>query len=120
LGAQLPYSPWVAKRKFDKQVLADEMTSHKRWEDFLAFHDENPMVFEWLLEEAQDSLAKGYRLSIAYLWERLRAEGPVEIESLGGDFVLDNEFTPLYARALIYEDPSLGNYLQTRKVAASP
>ena len=110
----------MAKRKLTDQILADEMTSHPRWDDFLVFHDQNPMVFEWLLDEATGSLAKGYRVSIAYLWERLRAEGPVEIESIASDFVLDNEFTPLYARALIYEDPSLAQHLEIRRVAAKP
>jgi len=110
----------VAKRKLTEQILGKEMTSHPRWGDFLAFHNQNPMVFDWLLDEARDSIARGYRVSIAYLWERLRAEGPVQIESMAGDFVLDNEFTPLYARALIYEDPSLAQHLEIRRVAAKP
>jgi hypothetical protein len=42
-----------------REMLAEEMTSHERWDDFLEFHDRNPMVFEWLLTEAKTSLAKG-------------------------------------------------------------
>jgi hypothetical protein len=98
-------------------MLEEEMTSHPRWADFLAFHEQNPMVFEWLLDEAHKAVRRGYRLSGRYLFERLRAEGPVEIEGLPEErFVMSNDFVALYTRALIYEDASLKGYLETRPV----
>ena len=93
------------------------MTSHPRWNDFLAFHDQNPEVFEWLMREAHEAVKRGYRLSARYLFERLRAEGPVEIQGLPDErFVLSNDFAALYARGLIHEDPSLKPHLETRPV----
>jgi hypothetical protein len=107
----------VARRRLTPEILGEEMTSHPRWGDFIAFHDRNPQVFEWLLEEAHKAVAKGYRLSARYLFERLRAEGPVEIKGAPvNGYVLSNDFVALYARGLMYEDPSLKRYLEIRSV----
>jgi hypothetical protein len=82
-------------------------------EKFLAFHKENPHVYERLAEMAVDALYAGVtRLGMKQLFEVLRYEE--KIRTSGDEFRLNNNYTAYYARMLIDDSPQVKSMFELR------
>jgi hypothetical protein len=81
---------------------------------FLAFHEQNPIVFSTL-----KNLALGWKFSgktklgIAMLYERARWELTLSLTSTD-DFKLNNNHRAFYARLLMRSEPQLAGLFNTR------
>ena len=84
-------------------------TLDERWADF---HAANPHVFNELLKLARARRDRGEtRIGVKALWEELRSW----LQVTGGDtYKLNNDYTSLYARALIDADTSLAPLIEIR------
>lgn len=100
----LPVPPPSAKRR----------TIAERWAEF---HTKNPHVYQALESLALRKCASGESFGVKALWEECRYElhGIEEV----GTYKLNNDFTALYARALIASHPSLATALKVRKRKAA-
>jgi hypothetical protein len=86
--------------------------------DFLAFHRENPAVYALLVRLAREwKRTTGNKLGIKALFERARWEFGVKTQG-GGDFTLNNNYTPYYARLIMEREPDLNGLFQTREQKA--
>jgi hypothetical protein len=92
-------------------------------ERFIEFDEKNPHVFEKLREFAlQMKRSRGVKhtgrarskYSMKALWERLRWHVMFEMECRG-EWKLNNNFTALFARKLMEEEPELEGFFETRK-----
>lgn len=82
-------------------------------ERFMAFHVENPHVYDELRRLALDLKRKGVtRYGIAGLFEVLRYDSAL---ATGGDaFKLNNSFRSFYARLLMDNEPRLRDFFELR------
>lgn len=82
----------------------------ERWAEF---HAANPHVFAELLRLARARLARGEgRIGVKALWEELRSWLSVTGQDV---YKLNNDYTSLYARALIERDPALASLIEVRR-----
>lgn len=86
--------------------------------DFADFHERCPEVYDALARLAREWKAAGHANgSIALLWERLRWEMGVQM----GDWLddapaLNNNHRSRYARLLMWNEPDLAGFFQTRQL----
>ena len=81
---------------------------------FLAYHEEFPDVYDWLLAAARHMKKKGERGSIGRLWESLRAL--VRKEKRENEFSFPNSFRSRYARKLMAENADLVDFFEIREL----
>lgn len=83
---------------------------------YAEFASANPHVFDELLRLATARLARGETyISIKALWEELRVSLDLADDGGGeGAYKLNNDFTALYARALIRREPRLDGVIRLR------
>ena len=87
--------------------------NHK--EKFLAFHEENPHVYQQLCGLAWSAHYAGLRrIGIKRLFEVLRWEH--SLKTTGDEFKLNNNYTSFYARLIEDENPELAGIFEKRKV----
>jgi len=95
--------------EIDVDQLLAEAHSHPLWEDFLAYDDDNPHVFDALVAQTREHKRQGRpRTAINRLVQDLRWDnlGPVNTAE---PVKLPNAFAPLYARAIAFEHPELAH-----------
>lgn len=81
---------------------------------FLNFHEANPHVYTRLRELALEMKRKGInKYSMKGLFEVLRWEHT--LKTTGDVFKLNNNYTALYARGLMQEEPELEGFFTLRK-----
>lgn len=82
-------------------------------EDFLAFHQKNPIVYKILKKLALDLVKVGYdKIGISLIWERMRWE--FMLLPTKDDFKLNNDFRAGYARLLMANEKKLKGVFNTR------
>ena len=87
-------------------------------ERFLAFHEANPDVYNYLREFALVAKHSGYNhYSISSLFERLRWHYSIELRT--EDFSLNNSYRSRYARLLMEKEPELRGFFHTRELVAA-
>lgn len=84
-----------------------------RAERFERFHAENPQVFAALRDLALRAKARGAKVGVRLLWERLRWELEVEVRRTEDGPRLNDHYPPFYAR-LLNREPGLADYFETR------
>ena len=86
-------------------------------QDFLRFHQQNPMVYDQLERLAFKLKVKGVeRWGIKALWEVLRYELAIATNYQMGEFKLNNNLTASYARLLMERNPEdLAGFFETRE-----
>jgi hypothetical protein len=82
---------------------------------FAVFHKANPNVYHRLQQRALEFAGRGrQRIGIAELAEELRYDQ--DLRTHGEPFKLNNSFRALYARLLIYRNPTLlAGVIETRR-----
>jgi len=84
-------------------------------EAFLRFHEENPQVYETLVEMSRRLLRAGQsKLSINMLFEVLRYRHA--LRTRGDEFKLNNNYRAEYARKLMRENEDLFGKFEIRKL----
>jgi hypothetical protein len=86
-------------------------------ERFSRFHERNPHVYEALRQIALWCHRNGKRMGIKAIYERARWE--FNIRTDGEPYRLNNNFTALYARKIMSEEPQLVGFFETRRRRAT-
>ncbi len=81
-------------------------------ETFELFHERNPHVYEMLREYALMVKRAGGRIGMRALFERLRWDYLIYTTST--TYKLNNNYTPLYARMLMEQEPELAGFFEIR------
>jgi hypothetical protein len=84
---------------------------------FRAFHALHPEVLAALVGLVWAVPAKGPRVGIKALWERLRWEFSIERDEAEA-WKLNNDYHALYARALMQEYPEFAGFFEVRRLKA--
>lgn len=88
-------------------------------ERFAAFHGRNPQVYRALRDMALELRRRGHRqYGIKALFEVLRFESAMQTH--GDTFKLNNNYTALYARLLMDNEPELEGFFELRRRTADP
>lgn len=88
-------------------------------ERFEAFHFQNRHVYEALRTLALDMQRRGVqRYGMKGLFEILRWQWAIQTQ--GEEYRLNNNFTALYARALMNNVPELRDFFETRRCPSAP
>ena len=88
-------------------------------EQFAAFHESNPWVYDALVELARDLLNRGReRVGIGMLFEVLRWHYQRNTTDPGSDFKLNNNYRSRYARLIMAAEPDLRRVFETRRLRA--
>lgn len=83
-------------------------------EKFVGYHRDNPKVFTLLEEYADQLKARGInRYSIKALFERIRWH--IDVETIGDQFKLNNNYHSCYVRLLIAKRPEYSAMFETRR-----
>lgn len=83
-------------------------------EAFYAFHEQNPRVYELIIQFARQKKSQGFaHYGIKSIWERVRWEMPITTE--GDEFKLNNNYTAFYARMVMRDCPDLRGFFRTRQ-----
>ena len=81
---------------------------------FLAFHRDNPEVYDRLRDLSLQLRRRGRAVyGIKSLFEVLRWK--MAIETTDEDFKLNNNYTSFYARLLMWSEPELRNFFRLRE-----
>lgn len=90
---------------------------------FEAFHAANPHVYHWYKRFAAELIQAGVkRLSSKAIIERIRWEATITTTGAGWNigrgkpFLIDNRFTPYYARKLAGDFPNIGKLFEMREL----
>ena len=96
----------------DQLALFPMTDAEKRVLDFWAFHNAHPEVYTELRRRALDLRNRGWkRWGIRNLWERMRYEFALQSN---GEFKLNNNLPPFYARLLMAQESDLEGFFETR------
>lgn len=88
-------------------------------ERFEAFHKRNPQVYRALRDMALELRRRGHRqYGIKALFEVLRFN--TAMQTHGDTFKLNNNYTALYARLLMDNEPELEGFFETRQRTSVP
>jgi hypothetical protein len=88
-------------------------------ERFEAFHARNPQVYGALRDMALELRRRGHRqYGIKALFEVLRFNAAMQTH--GDPFKLNNNYTALYARLLMDNEPELVGFFELRRRTADP
>lgn len=86
------------------------MTNHARW---LAWHEQNPQVYELFKHFTFQAIAAGHkRLSAWLIVNRIRWE--TAVETSGSDFKISNDFIAYYSRLFMAEHQEYVGFFRTR------
>lgn len=99
------------------QALLDDLFAKDQIEvAFEKFHADHPIVYQELVRLARVWRASGHaKLGIKTLFERLRWEWHVGGIRDDEGFKLNNNYTALYARKIMAENPDLAGLFETRE-----
>lgn len=84
--------------------------------NFIIYHDENPKIYELFKKYSYQLklLGKTY-YGVGAIFERIRWH--VEVETIGDEFKINNNYRSCYARLLMIEDSNFEGFFQLRKTA---
>jgi len=83
------------------------------YEEWRAYHEMNPQVYELICKYAQEVLDRGWKeYAIATIWERLRWHLTIEVRS-AHDFKLPNNHRAYYARHWLEQHPTFPDFFRT-------
>jgi len=83
-------------------------------EKFEEYHRDNPHVFRLFKQYSEQALDRGYtKFSAKAVFERLRWH--YQMETVGDDFKLNNNYTAYYARLLMQSDIRFQNFFELRE-----
>lgn len=87
-------------------------------ERFVAFHAENPHVYDVLVRLAREWVQRTGRrqLGMKALFERARWD--LVISTTDPDFVLNNDYTAYYSRLIMAHEPDLAGIFALRRSVA--
>lgn len=86
-------------------------------QQFLAFHEANPHVYDALVQMARDLVRRGRdHLGIGMLFEVLRWS---YIKTWSDDFKLNNNYRSRYARLIARTESDLANVFELRELKAA-
>ena len=119
------------ERKMNKPPYGDNhaLTFHGLWnpphdpndidQAFMLFHEDNPHVYNTLVEEARKLRRMGWKkIGMKFLYERARwiltmkTRIPEDMEP----YKLNNNYTSRYARLIMKQEPDLKDFFETRKL----
>ena len=83
-------------------------------ESFMRFHAANPHVYRALRQVALHAAARGKRVGMKAVYERVRWE--YSVETAGDPYQLNNNYTSRYARLLMENEPQLAGFFETRRL----
>ena len=86
-------------------------------ERFSRFHERNPHVYEALRTVALWCLKNGKQMGMKAIYERVRWEFNVRTD--GEPYRLNNDFTALFSRKLMKDEPQLAGFFETRRRRAA-
>jgi hypothetical protein len=87
-------------------------------ERFAKFHRENPLIYRKLVNLCREVKGAGHdHYSVKALFERLRWWHHIELKSKE-PFLLNNDFTARYSRAIMLFEPDLAGFFEVRKLRA--
>ena len=99
---------------FDRHIVTINAHGLPLDEQFKAFHQANPHVYEHLRTLAINARRKGITVGIAMLFEVLRWQYLIATSDANSEFKLNNNYRAFYARLLMEQEPELANYFETR------
>lgn len=89
-------------------------------ETFEAFHTANPWVYDALVTLARQRRRAGHlRVGIGMLFEVLRWEYDMRVESASADWKLDNNLRSRYARLIAANEPDLAGMFELRELRSA-
>lgn len=94
-------------------ILSESEQPESIQQQFLAYHERHPEVYRLLVTLARKACAKGRKVGMKCLWERLRWEIWI---SRDDDFKLNNNYTSRYARLIMEREWDLRGYFETREL----
>lgn len=95
-------------------LVVPEQTGMTIEERFRIFHEHNPHVYRLLRAMALEWKRTGnHRCGMKMLWEALRYNSGLQTQ--GEPYKLNNNYTALYARLLMAEEPELRGMFETRE-----
>ena len=84
-------------------------------EDFAAFHEFNPHVYEMFCEFTKDVIrAKFKHYGARGIWERMRWHTGIEAPDLVAFFKLNDHYIPYYSRLWLKDHPSYKGFFRIR------
>lgn len=86
-------------------------------ERFSRFHEKNPHVYQALRTVALWCLKNGKRMGMKAIYERVRWE--FNIRTDGEPYKLNNDFTSMYSRLIMENEPQLDGFFETRRRRAA-
>lgn len=104
----------AAESTFDLPVKRRLTPRDSIQERFDEFHAKHPEIYNLLVSLARDVKRRGIkRYSIKSVYERARWHYLIDKDNR--DFTLNNDFTAMYARLIMSQEPDLKNFFETRK-----
>ena len=99
---------------FDQRIVTINAHGLSLEDQFNAFHQANPHVYEMLRRLSLDAARHGRRLGIGMLFEVLRWQNAMTTTDEASEFKLNNNYRAFYARLLMEREPDLQDYFETR------
>jgi hypothetical protein len=86
---------------------------------FWTFHSDNPEVYRLFDRFTRYAIQRGRKRFSAYVvFERIRWE--TSLETSEGDYKLNNNHRPYYARLWLRNNPAFSDFFSTRETTAGP
>jgi len=104
----------VAQLKFEFLPIMPAPSGLTIEESFGLFHQANPHIYRLLRQMAMEYRRSGHsRCGMKMLWEALRYSSAVQTR--GEPYKLNNNYTALYARLLMRQEPELAGFFELRE-----
>lgn len=92
---------------------ANDNEQGKHYEEFMKFHTDNPDVYLLFKKFTFEAIQRGRKkLGVGAIIERVRWY--TDIETRGGPFKLNNNYSPYYARMFMSDFPEHEGFFATR------
>lgn len=83
---------------------------------FRSFHRDQPEVYRRLVDLARRAAAKGKRVGVRALWEKLRWDTEVGDPDRRDGFKLNDHHAPYYSRLMMRDEPDLAGFFEIRRI----
>jgi hypothetical protein len=115
LSSTLPLGSGLSEDQLDLIYSRKDLTIDEK---FSEFHKKNPAVYRRLVNLCREVKGAGHTTySMKALFERLRWWHHIELKSKE-PFLLNNDFTSRYARAIMLCEPDLCDFFQVRRLTS--
>ena len=86
------------------------MNDKKEWFEY--YDEENPQIYEFFKKYSLTAIQRGHKnLSAEFIFNAIRWETPITAE---GDFKINNNAKPFYARKFMKEFPQYNGFFRKR------